>query len=139
LKPKKPIDTSYFTLLGQLRPKDQAKINDKVIWAAMELEWEELGKWSVGTKAHIESRAKQLIIDWKREGWAKAYNRFKVAIIAQKPSVEEGSKEAIHPLPDHMIMDMPVKTTTNRDILTELEELGTFFTGFPPIPEFLRR
>jgi hypothetical protein len=139
---KKLIEMSYRESFANLTPKDQRKINEKVIWAVNELTNLD-GHGPVGTKAHIEARAKQLIIDWKREGWAKASKRFRVAIEAQKPKVKK--KERIsHPLPSHMIMEArhpslisPQETAERQKRMAHLASLKT--VDFPPIPDFLIR
>ena len=134
-------DMSYIEAFGTLAPKDQRKINEKVIWAVNELTDLD-GRGDVGTKTHIEARAKQLIIDWKREGWAKAYNRFRVATEAQKPKSEK--KEPVYSLPNHMIMESrhpslisPQETAERQKRMAHLASLKSI--EFPPIPEFLIR
>lgn len=76
-------EKSYRRLFAKLTPRDRRKVNEAVIWAVNCLtDLDGIGRQ--GTKAHIEARAKQLILDYQKVGWGIAAKRFRNAIAKRR-------------------------------------------------------
>ncbi len=85
---------SYQDLYVELAPRERHIINEKVIQAVCKLA-NSAGQSHSGSKSFLETRARQLILDMRKEGLTTANKRFKDAIAGRVQRVGRP------PEPDH--------------------------------------
>ena len=70
---------SYREMYFKLPPRERPRVNEKAIFAVVQLSNEENGA-PLGTRAFLQDRLRRLIKDTKHDGFTKAAQRFRVAI-----------------------------------------------------------
>lgn len=79
----------YLEALEKLRPRDQRKVNEKMIWAVNQLTNID-GRGPKGTKLFLTERGIQLIKDMEAIGFMRASQRFRHAVTKRKEKKKSG-------------------------------------------------
>lgn len=93
---RNPRPAPYDAMIARLRPADRRRVNETIIAAVIALTNAD-GEAPIGAKAFLESRGRQLIVDFAQIGWGRASARFQVAVAKwakSHPLLDQGSPDA---------------------------------------------